>query len=111
MGGVLVELFAIGIGWLVLCWATGVLAEHKGRSFGGFFFLSLFLSPIVGLIVALIVSPKTTNVEEREIERGERVRCPSCAELIRPEARICRFCQQPVMTPTRREVAGIIVSE
>jgi hypothetical protein len=30
---------------------------------------------------------------EGEIDTGEMKRCPDCAELVQPDARICRFCR------------------
>lgn len=41
------------VGWLILSVLVGVVAEARGRSGTGFFFLSLFLSPLIGVIFAL----------------------------------------------------------
>lgn len=46
---------AIVVGWLALCFVIAWAAGQKGRSGVGFFFLSLFLSPLVGGFVLLIV--------------------------------------------------------
>jgi hypothetical protein len=39
--------------WFGLCCLAGAIASSKGRSFVGFFLLSFFLSPVVGLLCAM----------------------------------------------------------
>jgi len=51
------------LGWLVLSILVGVLANSKGRSGIGYTLISLFLSPLIGLIIILIVSEKKNEVE------------------------------------------------
>lgn len=43
----------IGIINLVLCFAIAGLWERKGHSYGGGWWLSFFLSPLVGFIVGM----------------------------------------------------------
>jgi hypothetical protein len=50
--------FAAVVVWLTLCVLIGVLATKKNRSFWSWFFISAFLSPIIGLIILLIVGDK-----------------------------------------------------
>ena len=44
--------------WLAVSILIGTLASGKGRSAVGWFFLSIFLSPIVGGIALLIAGEK-----------------------------------------------------
>ena len=44
--------------WVALCFVAGAIASKKGRSSVGFFFLSLVLSPLIGIIAALIAKDK-----------------------------------------------------
>ncbi len=56
--------FFIFIAWLVLCGAAAAYAGNKGRSAVGIFFLSLFLSPLVGFLVAVAMEPHARKVAE-----------------------------------------------
>lgn len=52
----------------------------KPKGAGGFgFIVSVLLGPIGWLIIA--------------IHGGNLKKCPNCAERVKPEATVCRFCQ------------------
>jgi hypothetical protein len=78
--------------WLILATLVGVYASSKGRSGIGFFFIAVLLSPLIGFIIALVVHPIRANTEAKAVESGEFKRCPSCAELVRAEAKLCKHC-------------------
>lgn len=87
------------IGWFVISFIAGVIADNKGRSGIGVFLVSLVLSPLVGLIYALSMQ----NGEQREksiAAKGGNSRdfrkCPYCAEPIRREATKCIHCSSAV---------------
>ena len=83
--------------WLLFGVAAGMVLSNKGRSGCGGFALGFLLGPI-GLIIALVMQPDTQEMEQRTLSQGEMRKCPECAELIRREARKCRFCGSEVQT-------------
>lgn len=97
--------------WLAFSILAAVIAGQKGRSAIGFFFLSLVLSPVVGIIGALIAEPNKQMIETRQLSSGEMKKCPHCAELIRSEAAVCRYCGKDVTSKTKKEVGGIVIEE
>ena len=74
----------IGIGlYGLLALAVALLASREfGRSAIGWFFLSVILTPLAGLLLFML-PPR-------------RRPCPFCAEAIQPSAVVCRFCGREV---------------
>lgn len=78
--------------YFFLCLAVGYFAYKKGRSGIGFFIISIFLTPIIGLIVVLLVKPDQQTTDAMAIEDGTLRKCPYCAEIVKTEALICKHC-------------------
>jgi hypothetical protein len=40
--------------YLIICFVVGLLGQHRSIGFVGFFLISLFLTPIVSLVILLL---------------------------------------------------------
>lgn len=82
--------------WLVICAAfafiPAIIAANKGREpwawwiYGFFFF-------VIALVHALLIKPTPEELERRQLSCGSAKKCPQCAELVKADALVCRFCQ------------------
>jgi zinc-ribbon domain len=77
------------------------IAEKKGRDFLTWWFYGFFLF-WVALIHAAVLQPTAQSADDALEDEGY-VRCPYCAELIRPEAVLCRYCGSHLETDEENE--------
>jgi hypothetical protein len=87
----------IAIIWIAVCGLVGgMIGKSKGQTAGGVV-AGIMLGPVGWLIVALV----------RPV--GQR-KCPYCAEQVKQEATVCRFCSRdlpPLPKPVSNPVATI----
>ena len=92
-GGLIVTALAI---YALLCCAVFAYADNRGRSGFGFFLLSFFLSPLVGIIIAMLLGPNQAAVDNAALQAGTSKKCPYCKEIIKADAVVCRFCGRDI---------------
>lgn len=105
-GGAAQEVFSwatlalsIVAGWLlviglVAAWLVARAASGRGRSGFGWLLLALLMTPPLAGLLLLLLPDRAENRQRLLASRGRaglRL-CPSCAEVIRAEARCCRYC-------------------
>jgi ABC-type uncharacterized transport system permease subunit len=57
----MMEIFGIGLGCLILCAIVGYLGRNKSMTFWGYFFASIVLTPLVGLLLVIISRKREEN--------------------------------------------------
>lgn len=73
------------------------IADRKGRNFFLWWLYGCAIF-IVAVIHALVLKP-TQAVRDYDAKLDGLRKCDSCAEFIRPDARVCRFCGRDAVAP------------
>ena len=66
----------------VIALIPATIAHRKGHSFWGFY--------VFGLVLWIIAMPAALMAKDA------RPKCPECAEVVQPEARVCPHCQSQI---------------
>lgn len=80
--------------WLVCAALVALAARSRGRSAPGWLLLSIVLTPLLAALMLLAFADRSEIRVRHDARRGRaglRL-CPSCGEVVRIEARRCRFC-------------------
>lgn len=75
--------------YFVFCLLVGVYARWIKRGEVAWFLLSLIISPLLGFLILLVAGPPKENLKK----------CPKCAEEVKAEAMVCRFCHYDFSPP------------
>jgi hypothetical protein len=81
-----------GIIWLILVFVLASSAKQKGRSYGAFWALGFFLSPLIGFIILLAMGENKEELEKQKRTLEVNKKCPFCANDVKVEAIVCQFC-------------------
>lgn len=94
---------------LALGAVTAMIAHSKGRPPFWWFIYGALLA-LVAIPHALLIGPDGRigrPLEPDPRPSGDTRKCPACAEVIKSEARKCRFCGEALSPPT----GGIVVDD
>ena len=80
---------------VIMAMVPTIIADSKGKEALTWFLYSLFLWP-VALAHAIIAKPTLKHLEKTQLAYGLK-KCPHCAEMIKPDAVLCRYCGQEQM--------------
>lgn len=81
--------------WLACAIACANIASNKGRSGLGWGLLGFLFGPFA-LLFAVIAGKDRDALDREALRWGEKRRCPACAEIIQPQARLCPHCRTEV---------------
>jgi hypothetical protein len=76
--------------WLICGGIAAMIASSKGGSGGLGFVAGALLGPL-GIVVALFMGGDNA-LADKQVAAGERKKCPRCAELVQPDAAVCKHC-------------------
>lgn len=71
------------------------IAKSKGRSFSSWWIYGVLLF-IVAFFHSIVIKP-TVEYNEREMLQAGMKKCPFCAEMIKLDAKVCRYCGRDVV--------------
>ncbi len=88
--------------WLVI-WILSIViatrvAANRGNSEGWAFFWAVLFGPL-GVVIALVLPRNERKLEDEALSSGEYKKCPHCAEIIKSEALVCRYCGRELTMP------------
>ena len=78
--------------WFGFSLVVGVIASGRGRSFWGYAFLAMLLSPLIGLVIVLV--------------SGHARKCPKCKGGVDQDATKCKHCGSDLTAEATEPAAG-----
>jgi hypothetical protein len=110
----LIEIIVGGlIGHALVALIPAHIARQKGRSYAGFYWLAFFGTFLTAMLVVIAIPSRiVVQKPKASMPRGGNdewaappdMACPFCAETIKIEAKVCRFCANNVESASAKIV-------
>lgn len=85
-----IKIMAVVVIWIGLCFIVALVGKDKSIGYWGVFFLSLLLSPLIGLIVGLILPASST----------QSFTCDACGFNLIDMPDVCKNCNAKITYPS-----------
>ena len=85
------------IGALLSGYAGMTIWARKGGKPGKGFLIGGLLG-VIGVLILVLAIPKQAEIDSAARSQG-LTPCPHCGELIKYQARVCRYCERDVAAP------------
>lgn len=95
-------LIAICIGLI-----PAAIAQSKGKSFVAWWLYGAALF-IVALPHSLLIKADVKEIEREQLQSGSSRKCPFCAEIIKSEAIVCRYCGRDLPSEAPSQIERIV---
>jgi flagellar basal body-associated protein FliL len=89
--------FTLFFFWIGFAIVVGVAANTRGRSGGGWFLLTILISPLLAGLL-LFALPRFDRSRAKDATAAPMKKCPYCAQMIPLEALVCHLCRREVDT-------------
>lgn len=80
--------------FIYFCHLVADYAQKNGLTYSPIFLLGVITTPVISFIVTLIMASNAKKVQNEYPSCNHDRKCPFCAEYIKMEAVICRFCNR-----------------
>ena len=81
--------------WIVIYFSTSMVSPELYAKDEGWYSLTILVAGGIGLIMSLVVATLPRKVKTSNVQFPTK-RCQFCAEEIKLEARVCRFCRKDI---------------
>lgn len=83
--------------WLICGGVAAMIANSRGGDGMMGFIAGVLLGPL-GIVVACFMGGEKA-VADKQLADGAMKKCPRCAELVQPDAQICKHCGHEFVAP------------
>jgi hypothetical protein len=82
------------LGWMLLGLIPAAIAHARGLPIITWWLYGVLLFP-VALVHVFFAKPDSVTIARRVVER----KCPACAEVVQPDAKVCKHCHRDLPAP------------